>query len=607
LPGIFGLCDFSQKIDLPSQTGSIKRILCYNSFFDWQSHLDEGIVLGRVGLGSKPEQYIAVSGEGTSLVIHGQIFNLDELNRNAFKGTPAEKLLMLYDQAGEKIVPQLKGSFALAIRDKRKRTLFLANDRFGTRPLYYFQSRGIFAFCSETKLFLALSQFGRKINLQALAELFSFGLVLEEKTLLEGISLLPPGSVMKVTIDKVESNKYWKPRFCDSNRRFQKKDALEECSALLSNSVERNLRTISSPGLFLSGGLDSRILAALAVNNSQDLQTFTFGTPDSQDVHLAEQLAEHLRLRHHLFPLRPDFLVHWLERGVWYTEGMSNCLNFAGIEVLPTVRRISSYVMNGYGGNEFLGFLSGNLAKYYYWGSQSRLANRFYRDLNTLFREEELYQLLNPNLVKEIKGAAYESLQGILKNCEEKIPFAKLYNFLLTQKARRLNLLGIIMDHSHLEYSLPFYDYDFAEFALALPPQERLWAKFYRHFLSKKFPTLAEIPYQRSGLPVNANLAIVMSKKISDRLGIRLLGRKLFSYTPAYVDYPGWTRKELKGFILNVLDKDRMAGQAWFNYQQISRLLDEHFNGLKEHSAKIGLLLTLEIWQRQFLEGHYPG
>lgn len=607
MPGIFGLCDFSQKLDLPLQMGSIKRILCYNSFFDWQSHLDEGIVLSRVGLGLKPDQYLAVSGEGTSLVIHGQIFNLDELNRTTFKGTPAEKLLLLYNQSDEKLVPQLKGSFALAIWDKRKRALLLANDRFGTRPIYYLQRRGIFAFSSETKVFLAFSQFAQKPNLQALAELFSFGLVLEDKTLLEGISLLPPGSVMTVTIDKVKAKRYWKPRFCDSNRRFQKKEAVEECYALLSNSIRSNLQSISSPGLFLSGGLDSRLLAALAVKNSEDLQAFTFGTPDSQDVHIAEQIAEHLRFRHHSFPLSPDFLVHWLERGVWYTEGMSNCLNFAGIEVLPAVRQISSYVMNGYGGNEFLGFLSGNLAKYYYWGNSSKLADRFYRDLNTLFREEELNQLLNADLVKEIKGAVYESLQRVLKNCEEKTPFAKLYNFMLTQKARRLNLLGIIMDHSHLEYSLPFYDYDFTEFALALPPQERLWAKFYRYFLSKKFPALAEIPYQRSGLPVNTNLGLVLSKKISEKVGIRLLGRKLNPYTPSYVDYPGWTRKELKVLILNVLNKDRMTSQAWFNYEQINRLLAEHFNGLKEHSAKIGLLLTLEIWQRQFLERHYPG
>ncbi len=563
--------------------------------------------MGRVGLGLKPDQHIAVSGEGTSLIIHGQIFNLDELNRAAFKGTPAEKLLLLYNQSGEKLVPQLIGSFALAIWDKRKRTLLLANDRFGTRPIYYFQSRGLFAFSSETKAFLALSQLEKKPNLTALAELLSFGLVLEDKTLLEGISLLPPGSVMTVTIDKVEAKRYWKPRFCDSDRRFQKKEGVDECYALLSNAMRRNLQSISSPGLFLSGGLDSRLIAALAVKDSEDLQTFTFGTPNSQDVYLAKQIAEQLSLRHHTFPLSPDFLVHWIERGVWYTEGMSNCLNFAGIEVLPGVRQISSYVLNGYGGNEFLGFLSGNLAKYYYWGNSSKLADRFHRDLNTLFREEELNQLLNADLVKEIKGAVHESLQRVLKNCEEKTPFAKLCNFMLTQKARRLNLLGIIMDHSHLEYSLPFYDYDFTEFALALPPQERLWAKFYRYFLSKKFPELAEIPYQRSGLPVNANLGLVLSKKILERLGTRLPGRKLNSYTASYVDYPSWTRRELKVLIQNVLNKDRMTSQAWFNYEQINRLLSEHFNGLKEHSAKIGLLLTLEIWQRQFMEGHYPG
>ena len=606
MPGIFGICDFSKRLDLTQQVESFKEILRYNPFFDSETVSVGNTTLGRVGLGMGDKGRIRSSDEHLAIVLHGQIFNLSELAKDSSGKVESETILNLHRASGSEFVSRLKGSFVLAIWDQKRQTLSIGNDRFGTRPLYYLQTPGIFAFSSEMKALLTLPQLKRKLDYQALAEFFSFGLVLENKTLLNEINLLPPGSSLTVTPESINLHSYWKPRFSDSDYTFGKENSVEECHALLDASVKKSIHMANCPGLFLSGGLDSRLLAGLAVNHTTGLQTFTFGTPDSLDVHLAAQIANTLKTQHHCFDISPDFLLHWAEKGVWYTEGMSNCLNFAGIEVLPEVRQKSVTVINGYGGNEFLGFLSGNLARYYYLGKLSNLAERFHRDLNTFFTEPELGFLLQPDIFKEIRGVAYGTLRRVLNDSQERTSFTKLYNFMLTQKARRLNLLGIIMDHSHLEYSLPFYDYDFADFALSLPPRERLWARFYRYFLTKKFPRLSQIPYQRTGLPVTASLSSVLLKKALAKLGISVVGKELRALTPSYLDYPNWTRRELKPFILSVLRQNSLTARHLFNQGYVDWLLDEHFSSQREHSAKIGLLLTFEIWYRQFMERGYP-
>jgi len=607
LPGIFGICDFANNLDLSRQTERIKKILLYNPFFDSASIILGNAALGRIGLGLGHQGRIGQSADQLAFVQYGQIFNLSELARDNSGTGDSETILNLYRASGTEFISRLKGSFVLAIWDQERQTLSVGNDRFGTRPLYYLQSPGIFTFSSEMKALLTLPQLKRKLDYQALAEFFSFGLVLENKTLIEEISLLPPGSILTITPENINLHSYWKPRFSDSNNTFKRQNSVEECHALLDASVKKTMHLANSPGLFLSGGLDSRLLAGLAVNHATGLQTFTFGTSDSLDVHLAAQIANTLKTQHHCFDISPDFLLHWAEKGLWYTEGMSNCLNFAGIEVLPELRQKSVTVMNGYGGNEFLGFLSGNLARYYYSGRPANLVEKFHLDLNTLFTENEQVLLWQPDIFKEIRGVAYGTLRRVLNYSQERTSFTKLYNFMLTQKARRLNLLGIIMDHSHLEYSLPFYDYDFADFALCLPPRERLWARFYRYFLTKNFPLLSQIPYQRTGLPVTASLSSVLLKRVLAKLGMSMASRGIRALTPSYLDYPNWTRRELKPLILSVLQQNSLTSRHLFNQGYVNQLLNEHFSSQREHTAKIGLLLTFEIWYRQFMEKNYPG
>jgi asparagine synthase (glutamine-hydrolysing) len=565
------------------------------------------MVMGKVNLGLGGVEDTVYRVDELILAWHGKIFNLAQSTHSAEGERISPELCRLYRKQGPDFISGLKGSFAIAIFDEKHQVLVIGSDRFGTRPVYYFAHQSFFAFCSEIKGFLALPGFEPKCNYPAMADLFAFGFLLEEKTLLEDVNLIPPGSILVAGREKVELKKYWKPCFVTLNSDFHRKKAVEECYSLLSRSVRQNMEVNCPAGLFLSGGLDSRLLAGMARNNSSDLNSYTFGTKQSLDAHLAAQIAKVLGIQNIFYPLSPDFLANWGERGIWYTEGMSNCLNFAGIEVLPEVRNITPVVMNGYGGNEFLGFLSGNLAKFYYRRRLDALAKDFYSSLANLFSEEDKERLFTPEVYREMRGQAFQGIQEVLSKCQEETPFSRLYNFMLTQKARRLNLLGMLMDHSHLEYLLPFYDYDWSEFALRLPEKERLWARFYRYFLSEKFPVLSRIVYQRTGLPVNANLMSILGNKLARKVGLDLSERCLRGKTASYVEYPHWTRTELKSFILEILNPANLSTRDFLNPGFVRELLKDHFAGAVDNSSKIGLLLTFEIWHRQFVRRKFPG
>ena len=606
MPGIFGICDFSGKLELPKTLPKMREILSYQAFFESETVLGDKVGLGRVGLEVGDRSRLAESSTGNLLVYHGRIFNLQELGSSTEAHSDAQTMLVLYQKFGPEFIQRLKGSFVLALWDAKIKQLLIGNDRFGTRPLYYVQKPALFTFSSEMKAFLGFPQFSRELNFQAISELFSFGFILEEKTLLKEVSLLPPASILSGASDKLELGSYWKAFFCDYNPGFSKEKAVEQAHSLLEQSVRQNISSIASPGLFLSGGLDSRLLLGLATKHNPNLQTFTFGTKNSLDVYLASQIAHSLGVPNHWFEISPDFLISWAEKGVWYTEGMSNCLNFAGIEVLPAVREKSTTLMNGYGRNELFGFLSGNLAKHYHFGRVDKLAGQLYSNLCRLFSPREQSVLFTPEVYKSIQDFAFESIGRVLSVTPEKSGFTKLYNFMLTQRNRRLNLLGIIMDHSYLEYSLPFFDYDLVDFALSLPASERVWAKFYRYFLIRKFPGLAKIPYQRSGLPLTAPLSLILAKRILERCGVRVIGKVLSQLTPSYLDYPSWTRGEMKEFIRSTLLPEKMSSADLFNYGFIAELLSQHFSGKAEHSARIGFLLTFEFWYRQFVRGSVP-
>jgi asparagine synthase (glutamine-hydrolysing) len=243
-------------------------------------------------------------------VFNGEIFNYVELRRDLeSRGhrfstqTDTEVIVHLYEDFGERFPLHLNGQFAIALWDSPRKRLVLARDRVGIRPLFHTESAGRLAFASEVKSLLALPEVPRRLDPRALAEICTYWSPLAPRTAFEGIRCLPPGHVMVVTPETTRLEKYWDWQFPESTAGLRRdEDALAaELRELLVDATRLQLRADVPVGAYLSGGLDSSIIAALVRRHTDTpLRTFSLAFEDAEFDESAHQqaMAAHLGTEH---------------------------------------------------------------------------------------------------------------------------------------------------------------------------------------------------------------------------------------------------------------------------------------------------------------------
>ena len=609
MAGIAGIVNFRNGIELSGGIDRMLDCLKHEPWYESSSFCDRQIALGKSSLGVIDSHIQPVFNHDRSLaiVMHGEIFHYRGQHANLWKQNDNSliSILNLYQKEGDEFVKALNGSFVLAIWDFEKKSLTIANDRYGLRPLYFFRQEDLLVFSSEVKSILALDEVSRRVDERAIAEFFSFEFILGNKTLFRDVSLLPPASVLTFESGDFNLRQYWTLRLQEQGNVFKVEESLKTARKLLCQAVSRQANKDESIALFLSGGLDSRTLLAALTRAGKDILTITYGTPDSYDVKMAQFVAKTLKAKNCFFELDPSYLDKWGRKGVWLTDGMNSCFNFTGIEVLPEVRNLSRIMLNGFGGNELLGHLSWGLFKFSFIRNRKKFIAEFFRTLNQLFPRTVQPLLFKTEFYSQIRGLALESLEQSIDESGADHPYNRIYHFFIREKARRSNLLGLIMDHSQVEYRAPFYDYDFVDFIETIPPQQRRLARFYRQLIVKEFPEVSSIPYQRSGLPVTAGSLRILTKRGLEILHDRIR-EKVFSLPTAprrsYTAPDQWMRRQLKDFVVDTLSSDRAKGRRYFNNSYVKRMVELHLSGKHNFSGQLGILLTFELWNRIFIE-----
>lgn len=226
------------------------------------------------------------------ITFNGEIFNYIELREDLIKkghrftsSSDTEVLLHLYQEEGERCVDRLNGQWAFAIWDLAKRKLFLSRDRFGVRPLYYTQTADSFLFASEIKALLACPEVGSAMDLAALDQIFTFWVIVPPRTAFRGIKQLPPGHSLVIQDNCITVKPYWKFDLTPQNQdgTASERRLAEELLTLLRDATEIRLRSDVPVGAYLSGGIDSTVITALAGKSVGDrLRTFSVGFEDSE-------------------------------------------------------------------------------------------------------------------------------------------------------------------------------------------------------------------------------------------------------------------------------------------------------------------------------------
>ncbi|MDI6026877.1 asparagine synthase (glutamine-hydrolyzing) [Corticibacterium sp. UT-5YL-CI-8] len=279
-------------------------------------HVGKGFGFGHarlsiVGLADGQQPMSDSTGE-LWIAFNGEIFNYVELRdemkargRQFRTGSDTEVILHLYDEMGPDCVTRFNGDFSFAIWDKRRRSMFVARDRMGVRPLFYTKVADTWYFASEVKALLEVPGVTAEIDTVALDQIFTLWAPIAPRTAFKGISELEPGWAMLIDREGLKTRPYWEldfpeagapPLYTDEN------EAAEELRALLSDATRIRMRADVPVGAYLSGGLDSSITSALAVPMAAEgLHTFsvTFGSAEHDESSFQQEMAKALGTRHH--------------------------------------------------------------------------------------------------------------------------------------------------------------------------------------------------------------------------------------------------------------------------------------------------------------------
>lgn len=267
-----------------------------------------------------------------TIVFNGEIFNYvelrEELKSRGFRfrtGSDTEVILALYDAFGDDFLSHLNGDFAFALWDARVRRLLLARDRMGVRPLYFLHHGQGLAFGSEIKALLQMPGVEARMDAVALDQIFTVWTTLGQRTAFEGIQELEPGHVLTFENGQIRNRAYWQLTYPDANEGLPTShgQALEEGKALLEDAVRLRMRADVPVGAYLSGGLDSSLICALASPMALDrLNTFsvTFESAEHDESAFQQAVAQALGTRHHGTLCKPDDIATAFEQVIGFTE-----------------------------------------------------------------------------------------------------------------------------------------------------------------------------------------------------------------------------------------------------------------------------------------------
>lgn len=498
----------------------------------------------------------------------------------------------LHDLAG---LAAFNGTFQSAHVSKDGRTLTLINDRFGLLPLFIYECAPQFAFASDLVQLQQLvrtatgdSDFRFVLDRASLLEWLEVGLVMGNRTLLRNVAVLPPASVMTWNGNRSSLTRYWRPQFSEANAPFDITGRGEALDAALRRSLKRCLSADKRVSVSLSGGLDSRLLLGAALRAGRAVSALTFGPERSDDHAIAAQVAASLGVAHHPFIDRPDAAAACFDLGVRRTAGMVNVLDLWGLQHGPRIHDTTDILVNGIGGNELLGFLAFDLWRFNLPRSTDYLTRWLIRKLNPGWRNTDL-ALVRESVAPDTPPLS-ERIGAFWQECPARSPFARVYHFFFEEKSRKSNALGVATDNCFAESVAPFLDYDVADITLQIPPRQRMLARFYRTFFRTHYPALANIPYSRTGLSVDASAVQVLARKFAHRVsGIR---------TPS--TWALWLSRDLSGYVQEKLLDRSSPFAGCLPASLVNDRLSALSAGDTSATMAVGQLLTLESFLRQF-------
>lgn len=622
--GIVGIANLNGA---PAEHASLQRMTdaVKHRGPDGEGHFVEGAVglghrrLAIIDLSPAGRQPMATDDGRYVLTYNGEIYNFRELRVELealgcqFRSrSDSEVLLKAFEKWGADCLRRFNGMFAFVILDRQKQELFLARDRYGIKPLYYWSNGATFLFGSEVKSFFAQPAFSAAPDLEGLLEYMTFQNFFTDRTLLKGVRLLPAGSYMRVCVGTgtVESPQvYWDFHFEDAGTKADPDEYLEELDRLFNQAVSRQLVSDVDIGAYLSGGMDSGAVTAIAARQLPYMKSFTcgFDLSSASGIELAydeRRAAEYMsylnKTEHYEMVLKAGDMERCLPNLAWHLEEPRVGQSYPNFYVSQLASKFVKVVLSGTGSDELFGG--------YPW--------RYYRAVNNNGFEDYVdkyygfWQRLIPNTaIKEIFAPVWPEVshvwtrdifRNVFRSHAEQLTRPEDYiNHSLYFEAKTfLHGLLVVEDKLSMAHSLetrvPFLDNDLVDFAMRVP-------------VNLKLGSLNEV------VAINENDPGIKTEKYFQRTrdGKLLLRRMMDRYVPETItkaEKQGFSAPDaswFKGESIEYVKRTLFNGHArvfeFIDRRATLSMVEEHLAGKHNRRLLIWSLLNLEAWCRRFL------
>jgi len=597
---------------------------------------DQGVyVRNNIGLGTQRLSIIDLSLRGRQpmsnenktiwITFNGEIYNFLKLKKELSKkghqfssNSDTETVIHLYEEYGRNCLKYLRGMFAFAIWDEAKNRLFLARDRIGKKPLYYFRNNQSLIFASEIKAILKDSIVPREVNKEAIHYYLTYNYVPNPQTAFENIFKLPPAHFLVWENGRINMERYWQLQY-EPKINLSEKEACQQILTRLEETTKIRLISDVPLGVFLSGGADSSTIVALMSKlTRKPVKTFSVGFEESShnELPFAQIVAKTFGTEHHEFLVKPKAL-EVLPELVWhYGEPFADSSALPAFYVAQMAKDYVKVALNGDGGDENFGgyrrYYFDRFIRYYsgipsairkrilnkiikaFPFTDSSFLNLFLQKLKVLTKTSSdlpaqrhlwlLYwfnyglaeKIYSPDFKLHVEGKtpldimtkSYESF-GRFSNSVDNMISVEINTYLPDDLLVKMDVACMA---NSLEPRSPLLDHKFMEFAATLPADFKI---------------------------KNGERKYIFKKALEKILPKEIIYRRKRGFTPP-VDQ--WFRGQMKNYAYEVLLDSKTLSRNYFKKEGITRLLDDHCRRKINYGEAIWALVFLELWHRTFID-----
>jgi len=592
---------------------------------------DEGFfVKDNIALGHKRLSIIDTSQKGAQpmtskngkwiVIFNGCIYNylemrqeLKSLGHYFISNTDTEVIVEGLAEWGPKVFERFNGMFAVGAWNTEERALYLSRDRFGVKPLYYWFNRKSIVFASEIKAIIKHPDYTIDVDLGALNEYFTFQNLFSYRTLFKDVAMLPQANTLRIDSDTtaVKHQSWWDYNFSSPDETMTFEDARDETLRLFKQAVTRQMIADVPVGSYLSGGMDSGSITAIASSHVKRLSTFTCGFDMSEVTGVeanyderrdAELLANHFKTEHFEQVINAGDIRWSLPKVVWHIEDLRVGMSYPNFYISRLASKFVKVCLQGTGGDELFGGYPWRYYRVFNSISQQNFFDQYYGFWQRLVPDNQKGDLFTSPVLDYIDlnepREIFERVFTFNNKLKYESPEDHIQNSLYFEIKTFLNGLLIVGDKlsmaNGIEERFPFLDNDLVDFAQKIPVKHKLGN------FEKEIKRIDE----------NIGQKQKVYREFDD--GKNVLRKAMLELIPEKVAYrkkqgfsapdESWYRGENAEFVKEFLLSGNLASDGYLNKQYINKIVNEHIANRINHRLLIWSFLNFEMWCRTFLK-----